>query len=111
MGTNVIDLPAPSAAAAAVRPGRPGGRAAGGALSPAAAALAALAVHRYLPDAQLPPLTWVAALPEWQHPYPVVLIAVLAVSLVLAAAQAVWRFPRAWVRHTAPLVALGVVEL
>jgi NitT/TauT family transport system permease protein len=111
MGTNVIDIPAPPVAPAAPRPGRPGGRAAGVALSPAAAALAALAVHWYLPDARLPPLTWVAALPEWQHPYPVVLATVLAVSLVLAAVQAVWQFPRAWVRHTAPLAALGVAEL
>jgi NitT/TauT family transport system permease protein len=76
-----------------------------GVFSPALASLTALAVHRYLPNEQLPPLTWVEALPPWQHPYPVILVTILVVSLTLAAGQAVWRWPRKWVRHAAPLVA------
>ncbi|MDB5310777.1 MAG: ssuC [Gemmataceae bacterium] len=113
MASNTVEPPAPAAVPVAVRHGGPTLRPVGAVLSPAVAAIAALVVHRYLPDEQLPPLTWVDALPAWQHPYPAVLGFILAVSLVLAAVQAVWPYPRQWVRHTAPLVAAatGVVCL
>lgn len=108
MASTIVDSPAPPAAPPAARRGGPLVQPAVAVLSPVAAAAVALAAHRYLPDEQLPPLTWVEALPAWQHPYPVVLTAILVASLALAAAQAVWRYPRAWARHTAPLVAGAV---
>jgi NitT/TauT family transport system permease protein len=82
-------------------------------LAPAAAALVALSVHRYLPNSQALPMTWMDHLAAWQHPYPVFLGLMLAAALVAAAAQAVWRAPRRWVRHFAPLVAgfLAVLAL
>jgi NitT/TauT family transport system permease protein len=84
-------------------------------LAPAVAAGAALLVHWLLPVRQmlaggepLPP-TWTDDLPPWQRPYPVLLDALLAVSLLAAAAQWAWRPLRPWVRHYGPLVAGGLV--
>jgi NitT/TauT family transport system permease protein len=77
------------------------------ALSPIVAAFAALALHQFLPNQQVLPLSmdqW-NGLPFWKHPYPVVLEGILLVSLLLAAAAATWRSLRPWVRHNAPLVA------
>jgi NitT/TauT family transport system permease protein len=83
------------------------GRAAAAVLSPVLGALAALALHQFLPSRQLVPLSmgWLEELPAWQRPYPVLLEAVLAISLLLAVAQWAWRPLRPWVRHYAPLVA------
>jgi NitT/TauT family transport system permease protein len=80
-------------------------------LSPAIAALAALAIHQLMPSRQLLPLSigWLDKLPGWERPYPVVLEALLMVSLVLAAAQWAWRPLRPWVRHNAPLLAAALV--
>ena len=80
-------------------------RAALAVLSPAVAALVALALHFALPDGQPEPITWIGSLPRWQHPYPVVLGAIFATSLCLAALQALWPSARPWVRHHAPLLA------
>jgi NitT/TauT family transport system permease protein len=88
-------------------------RSAGTLVAPVAAAAVALAVHRILPDGQPPPITWVASLPFWQHPYPIVLGVVLVASLMLAVAQAIGPPLRPWVRHHAPLLAgaIGVLCL
>lgn len=83
------------------------------AASPIVMALAALAAHQFLPDRQLQPMSWTDSLSAWQHPYPVVLEFVLAVSLLAAAAHTAWhRLRPAW-RHYAPLVAgaLGLAML
>jgi NitT/TauT family transport system permease protein len=74
-------------------------------LAPAAAAVAALAVHRFIPNAQEEPLNWLADLPAWKHPYPVVLAAILGASLLAAVAYAGVRPARPTVRYFAPLVA------
>jgi NitT/TauT family transport system permease protein len=101
----------PQAAAAAPVLDRRGGapaRATGAVLSPVVAAAVALALHYAVPDAQLPPLTWLDALPSWQHPYPVGLAAVAAGCLLAGAAQAALPVLRPAVRHVAPLVAGAV---
>ncbi|QDU18404.1 ABC transporter permease [Urbifossiella limnaea] len=83
----------------------------GAALSPTAAAVAALAAHLALADAQPPPLTWLASAPAWQHPYPVVVAAVGALGLLAAALQAALPALRPAVRHFAPLTAAAVALL
>lgn len=87
---------------------RPGGGTARGvliALSPTIAAAVALGVHFRLPDGQLPPLTWLDALPGWQHPYPVAVALVAAAALVAALLQIPFARLRPTVRHALPLVA------
>ena len=79
-------------------------------LSPVIVIAIALALHFGLSDAQLPPLTWLDALPAWQHPYPVGLVIVAVVSLAAAAVQAMVPVLRSTVRYAAPLVA-GAVGL
>jgi NitT/TauT family transport system permease protein len=74
-------------------------------LSPCALAIAALLVHRYLPNKQQLPMSWVDDLPAWLHPYPVLLESLGAASLLLAIAQWAWRFLRPWVHQHAPLLA------
>ena len=119
VATNVLEpLPVP----ADLQEGRTGpqspaggARAAAAVLSPAVAALAALAVHEFLPNRQLLPLSmgWLDDIPAWGRPYPAVLESLLAVSVLLAAAQSVGRPLRPWVRHHAPLLAgaLGLFTL
>jgi NitT/TauT family transport system permease protein len=117
VSTNVLDpLPPPvdvreSGAALRGEAAR-GVRAAAAVLSPAVAALAALSLHHWLPSRQLVPLSmgWVTELPAWGRPYPVVLEVLLAVALVLAAAQGACRPLRPWIRHHAPLLA-GVLAV
>jgi NitT/TauT family transport system permease protein len=89
---------------------RPGGRAAGAflavaVLSPCALAGAALWVHRFVPDMQRVPMSWLDQVPPGLHPYPVLLEVLGAASLLLALAQWAWRPLRPWVRHYAPLLA------
>ncbi|OWK38300.1 ABC transporter permease [Fimbriiglobus ruber] len=109
--SNTMTPPARAAEPTVVRPAGSPWRVAVAVLSPAAAAVAALAVHQFVPNEQLPPLTWVEALPAWQHPYPVILAGILIYSLALATAQVMWPFPRAWARHSLPLVAAGTLVL
>jgi len=87
------------------RAARRGGLATASALSPAVAAMAALSLHQFLPDRQVLPMTWADSLPSWLHPYPVLLEALLATSLIAAAALGIWRRARPWGRHHAPLLA------
>jgi NitT/TauT family transport system permease protein len=94
------------------RPGPRGaarGPGAAAGLAQVVAALAALAVHFYWPDAQTTPFTWTDALPVWLHPYPVVLEALLIASLLLSALQWAWRPLRPWARYNAPLLAGAVL--
>jgi NitT/TauT family transport system permease protein len=104
MSSNTADPPALAEAETARHPPT-ARRTAGAVLAPIAIALVALAVHHFLPDGQPPSITWVASLPTWWHPYPVVLGAVLVCSLLMAAAQGLWPAVRPWVRHAAPLLA------
>jgi NitT/TauT family transport system permease protein len=82
-----------------------GSRAALAVLSPCLLAVGALLVHRYLPDKQLLPMSWVDDLPPWLHPYPILLATLGSISFLLAVVQWAWRPLRPWVRHHAPLVA------
>ncbi len=81
------------------------------ALLPTAAALVALAVHRFLPDAQLPPLTWLETVPSWQHPYPLILCTLIACSLLATTLQAAFRSLQPSIRHFSPLFAGAVAVL
>lgn len=78
-------------------------------LAPAASALVALAAHRFLPDRQVLPVTGADPLPFWLHPYPLVLQALFAAT-ILAAAVA-WGVPayRRWLGHHAPLWAGAIL--
>lgn len=112
MSTNVLDpLPPPGelTAVPTTTRGRParGARATAAVLSPVVAALAALGLHRFLPDRQLVPLSmdWVEQLPFWGHPYPAALEGCLGLSLLLAAVYVIWRPARPWIRFNAPLLA------
>jgi NitT/TauT family transport system permease protein len=78
-------------------------------LAPAVAAGAALLVHQYLPTRQALAPGWMDALPAWQHPYALLLAALLGVSLLAAAAQAAWRPLRPWVHYYGPLAAGALV--
>ena len=73
---------------------------------PVAIALAALAIHRYLPNKQEDPLTWLADAPPWQHPYPIILVAIAIASLLTSLLHAAAKPLRAKVRFYAPLVVL-----
>lgn len=75
-------------------------------LSPAVVGGVALAVHHFVPNTHEEPLNWLAAVPAWKHPYPVVLYAVVAASL-LAALVVVAGRARETLRHLAPLFAGG----
>jgi NitT/TauT family transport system permease protein len=84
-------------------------------LAPAVAALAALIAHRFIPNAQAP-MTWMTSLAFWLHPYPMLLSCLLALSLVAALVQWLWRPFRSWVVHYGPLLAglllvLGIWDL
>src|SRR4051812_18725890 len=103
MASNTADPPALAEPAADRH--APSARAARAVLAPFVVVSVVLAGHLVLPDGQPPPITWVASLPVWRHPYPVVLAAILACSLVLAAVQAIWHPARPWVRHRVPLLA------
>jgi NitT/TauT family transport system permease protein len=70
-------------------------------LLPSLAAMAALLIHTLPPSRQ-------TALPT--RLYPMLLGALLAVSVVAAAVHWAWPWPRAWIRHHAPLLA-GAIAL
>jgi NitT/TauT family transport system permease protein len=72
------------------------------ALAPLVAGLAALAIHKLLPNQQSTLTTKV---------YPLVLQILLALTVLLALLQWAWRPMRPWFRHTAPLMAGGFVWL
>jgi NitT/TauT family transport system permease protein len=74
------------------------------ALAPAIAGGVALAVHRLVPNTHEEPLNWLAALPAWKHPYPVLLYTVVVVSLLAAMLHLAGR-GRATTRHVSPLIA------
>ena len=74
------------------------------ALAPAIVGGVALAVHRLVPNTHEEPLNWLATLPAWKHPYPVVLLGVIVASLLAAVLHLADR-GRGTVRHFAPLVA------
>jgi NitT/TauT family transport system permease protein len=79
------------------------------ALMPPAAALLAWGMHRYLPDRQLLPMSWMDELPDWQHPYPVLLLILLALLATFAVAQWVWRPLRPWGQYYGPLATGWIV--
>lgn len=78
-------IPDPEPVALAPRAGIVSGRrAAAAVLSPAAAALAALALHLLLPSGQAPPPTWTDPLPAWLRPYPLALETLVGLLPLLA---------------------------
>ncbi len=104
--------PAPGTAGAIGRP------ATAAALAPAAAALVALVVHQLIPARVSPVLaaadvTQAPPAPDWAAPYPLLLEALAAASLLAAAVQAAWRPLRTRVAYYGPLLAgaLAVVCL
>ncbi len=74
-------------------------------IAPVAAVTGALLVHFLVPNRQNLPMTWMDGVPDWQHPYPLFLDALLTVWLVAAAAQWLWPPLRVWVHHYGPLLA------
>jgi NitT/TauT family transport system permease protein len=110
LSVNVAESVAPADAPEAPRPNVNGAR--GGKLLPAVsvtapiiAAAATFLVHWYVPNRQEIQASWMDALPAWQHPYPMLLAGLLAVALVAAVAQWMWRPLRPWVLHYGPLTA------
>jgi NitT/TauT family transport system permease protein len=87
-----------------------GSRAIVSVISPLVAVIVALLVHLILPNGHILPKTWMDPFPTWQHPYPVVLEALVAVSFLLAGLYWTWRSARAWACYYAPLLA-GAVGL
>jgi NitT/TauT family transport system permease protein len=81
------------------------------ALALAAASLTGLLVHGFVPAARLSPPSWMDELPNWQHPYPVLLTLMLVVALVVATVQYLWRPLRSPAIHYAPLVAAALLLL
>jgi len=51
------------------------------------------------------------SLPAWQHPYPMLLVATIGLSLLFGLVQCVWRPFRAWARYYSPLLAGGLCVL
>jgi len=116
LSSDVVDPPefaaVPEELRPASAPARPGGfHPAVAVLAPAVVAGVALLVHFYLPNRQALPRSWMDRLAAWQHPYPVLLVAVLAASLLAAAGQWAWSPLRPWVRHTAPLLAAALASV
>jgi len=85
-----------------------GFRVAAYAMAPAIAAAVALASHFLFPDRHDLPMSWLDEVPASRHPYPLVLLALSAVSLLGAGVQWIWRPLRPWLAHFAPLLAGGI---
>ncbi len=88
----------------------------GALLALGAALLAALAVHVFLANQQDPPLSWMDALPWWQHPYPLLLGILLGATLAWTAGLLTRPSLATMTLAYAPLLAggvafLGVLEL
>jgi NitT/TauT family transport system permease protein len=79
-------------------------------LASAVAAGLALAVHRLLPNREDLPMNWLETVPAWQHPYPLVLVALIAVAILTAFVQSFWRPFRPSVIYYAPLVTAIIGE-
>lgn len=79
--------------------------------SPVVASVVALILHLVLPNQTSPSIAWMANLPQWQHPYPLLLIVILFGSSSAWLLQ--FGFPplQPRVRYYAPLVAGAVAIL
>src|SRR5205807_82042 len=112
VSTNVVE-PEPSVAPVEPHPvsGSARSRTLPAALAPVFAAGVALLVHHALPGGRELPMSWLDKLPAWQHPYPLLLDALLAASLSWLMAQAAWRPLRPWVRHYGPLMGGAIMWL
>jgi NitT/TauT family transport system permease protein len=80
-------------------------------VAPVVAAVAALLAHHLLANRQLMPMSWLDRLPPWRHPYPVLLVTVLAGWLATAAGAGLWRPLRRWAHSYGPLLAFAVCLL
>jgi NitT/TauT family transport system permease protein len=78
-------------------------------LAPLVAAGTALLIQRLLPIRQEHGRGWMDALSDWQHPYPVLLAGLLAMWVLVAVGQWLWRPLSRWATYYGPLVAGGLV--
>ncbi|MFL5245758.1 MAG: ABC transporter permease [Gemmataceae bacterium] len=113
---NVAESVSPANAPETLRPLLNGSRGANdlhlsSAVAPVIGVGLALLVHWFIPHRQEIPPSWMDGLSAWLHPYPLLLSALLAISLLAAGAQWIWRPLRPWVSHYGPLTAgaLGIV--
>ncbi len=94
----------------------PGVRTSLAVLAPAVAAAGVLLVHRLIPSRPDLPMSWLDVVPEWRHPFPLLLYGLLTLAILLAVAQALWRPLRPWMQYYGPLwaglfVTLGIWDL
>jgi NitT/TauT family transport system permease protein len=102
LSSRAVESSIPSATAMDEHETARDGRAAWVAFAPAVAAILALLAHWLIPNRQTSIATRL---------YPGLLFALLAASLVLAAAQWLWERARAWVLDSSPLFAGGIALL
>src|SRR5262249_7260545 len=83
-------------------------------MTPALAAAAAWAAYHFLPTVPEMALTWpptrLEGVPDWKHPYPVLLYAIGLGSLFATVTQLLWPSQN-WVRHYCPLIAGATVVM
>ena len=82
-----------------------------GLLAPLLAGGVALLVHFVCADVHSSAIGWFRRLRAWQHPYPLLIGGVMALSLLAVLAQFLWPALRSWVRHYLPLWAGGLCLL
>jgi NitT/TauT family transport system permease protein len=122
LASSIVDPPRVIAESAGTRPAAMGARSWSWRpileiVAPVVAAGTALAIHWLLPvqqslaDGEELPKTWMDTLPPAQRPYPLLLAALLAVSLLAVVVQWAWRPLRPWSRHYGPLAAGGLFLL